>query len=76
MKFETYVHKIILDHQLNFHKDQCKDTPALAMKCACTRLRLVRPRLCTDVFIYLKNGLGNSNVLENMNIRNFDQFQM
>ena len=25
MKFETYVHKIILDHQLNFHKDPCKD---------------------------------------------------
>ena len=28
MKFETYVHKIILDHQLNFHKDPCKDARA------------------------------------------------
>ena len=25
MKFETYVHKIVLDHQPNFHKDSCKD---------------------------------------------------
>ena len=25
MKFETYIHKIILDHQLNFYKDPCKD---------------------------------------------------
>ena len=25
MKFETYVHKIVLDHQPNFHKDPCKD---------------------------------------------------
>ena len=28
MKFETYVHKIVLDHQPNFHKDLCKDTHA------------------------------------------------
>ena len=28
MKFETYVHKIILDHQLTFHKDPCKDARA------------------------------------------------
>ena len=28
MKFDTYVHKIILDHQLNFHKDLCKDARA------------------------------------------------
>ena len=25
MKFETYAHKIVPDHQLNFHKDPCKD---------------------------------------------------
>ena len=25
MEFETYAHKIVLDHQLNFHKDPCKD---------------------------------------------------
>ena len=29
MKFETYVHKIVIDHQPNFHKDPCK--------AACTR---------------------------------------
>ena len=28
MKFETYDHKIILDHQLNFHKDPCIDAGA------------------------------------------------
>ena len=28
MKFETYVHKIILDYQLNFHKVPCKDARA------------------------------------------------
>ena len=28
MKFETYVHKIILDHQLNFYIDPCKDARA------------------------------------------------
>ena len=28
MKFETYVHKIIPYHQLNFHKDPCKDARA------------------------------------------------
>ena len=28
MKFETYVHKIVLDHQPNFHKDLCKDARA------------------------------------------------
>ena len=28
MKFETYVHKIVLDHQPNFHKDACKDARA------------------------------------------------
>ena len=28
IKFETYVHKIILDHQLNFHKYPCKDARA------------------------------------------------
>ena len=25
---ETYVHKIVLDHQPNFHKDPCKDARA------------------------------------------------
>ena len=25
MKFETYVHKKVLDHQPNIHKDPCKD---------------------------------------------------
>ena len=28
MKFETYVHKIVPDHQPNFHKDPCKDVRA------------------------------------------------
>ena len=28
MKFEAYVHKIVLDHQPNFHKDPCKDAHA------------------------------------------------
>ena len=28
MKFETYVHKMILNHQLNFYKDPCKDACA------------------------------------------------
>ena len=28
MKFETYIHKIELDHQANFHKDLCKDARA------------------------------------------------
>ena len=28
MKFETYVHQIILDHQLDFQKDPCKDARA------------------------------------------------
>ena len=28
MKFETYVHKIVLEHQPNFHKDPCKDALA------------------------------------------------
>ena len=28
MKYETYVHKIIIDQQLNFHKDLCKDARA------------------------------------------------
>ena len=28
IKFETYVHKIVLDHQPNFHKDPCKDARA------------------------------------------------
>ena len=28
MKFETYVHKIVLNHQPNFHKDPLKDARA------------------------------------------------
>ena len=28
MKFETYVYKIVVDHQPNFHKDPCKDARA------------------------------------------------
>ena len=28
MKFQTYVHKIVVDHQPNFHKDLCKDARA------------------------------------------------
>ena len=28
MKFETYVYKLVLDHQPNFHKDPCKDARA------------------------------------------------
>ena len=28
MKFKTYVFKIVIDHQPNFHKDPCKDARA------------------------------------------------
>ena len=28
MKFETYAHKIVPDHQPNFYKDLCKDACA------------------------------------------------
>ena len=28
MKFETYAHKIVPDHQLNLYKDPCKDARA------------------------------------------------
>ena len=28
MKFETYAHEILPDHQLNFHEDPCKDARA------------------------------------------------
>ena len=28
MKFKTYVHKILVDQQPNFHMDQCKDAHA------------------------------------------------
>ena len=28
MKFKTYAHKIVPDHQPNFHKDLCKDARA------------------------------------------------
>ena len=28
MEFETYVYKIVIDHQLNFHKVPCKDARA------------------------------------------------
>ena len=28
MKFETEVHKIVPDHQSNFHKDPCRDARA------------------------------------------------
>ena len=28
MKFETYIHKIVPDHQPNFYKDPCKDARA------------------------------------------------
>ena len=28
MKFETYVYKIVLNHQPKFHKDPCKDAHA------------------------------------------------
>ena len=31
MKFVTYVHKIVLNQQLNFQKDPFKDARALAM---------------------------------------------
>ena len=28
MQFETYVHKLVFDHQPNFHKDPCEDARA------------------------------------------------
>ena len=43
MKFETYVHKIVLDHQLNFHKDPCKDACARGENaCTCDALQRFR----------------------------------
>ena len=32
MKFETYVYKIVFDHQPNFHKDPCKDAHMMPYK--------------------------------------------
>ena len=43
MKFETYVHKIVLDHQPNFHKDPCKDARARGENvCTCEALQRFR----------------------------------
>ena len=49
MKFETKVHKIVIDHHIKFHKDQsfgCGDI------CK-TKLTLVQPFIC--IFAYLQN---------------------
>ena len=43
MKFETYVYKIVFDHQSNFHKDPCKDSRARGEN-ACTSDALQRFR--------------------------------
>ena len=41
--FETYVHKIVLDHQPNFHKDPCKDARAQGKNaCTCNALERFR----------------------------------
>ena len=61
MKFETYVYKIVLDHQPNFHKDPCKDACARGVNARafhreCTRLQLVRAHICTDLYENLVGG--------------------
>ena len=63
MKFETYVHKIVIDHEPNFHKDI--GTPGIIdpIFCMwapfhreCARLCLVRAHLCTDLYENLVVG--------------------
>ena len=43
MKFETFVHKIVIDHQPNFHKDPFKDASAQCENaCTCDALQKFR----------------------------------
>ena len=44
MKFETYVHKIVHDHQPNFHKDLCKDARARGVNAR------TRDEMCAGAF--------------------------
>ena len=47
MKFETYVYKIVLDPQPNFHKEPCKNAHARGVN---TRTRdEMRVHVCTDL---------------------------
>ena len=62
MKFETYVYKIVLDHQPNFHKDPCKDARARGVN-ARTH---VKKNLCVRSLGYI---VGASPPCENMCVR-------
>ena len=44
MKFETYVYKIVIDHQPNFYKDPCKDASAPVLNAR------TRDEMCTHAF--------------------------
>ena len=48
MKCETYVQKIVLDHQPNFHKNPCKDARP-------TEMPRARANLGMMYFIYAKS---------------------
>ena len=56
MKFETYAHKIVPDHQLNFHKDPCEDARARGVN-ACTHHEMrARLRLVHAAHIWTNHG--------------------
>ena len=59
LKFETYIHKVVKNHQMIFHKDPCTDGRTqgvcvcarfIATKRAHVRLRLVCAQMCTDLY--------------------------
>ena len=62
MKFETYVYKIVLDHQPNFYKDPCKDARARGVN---VRTH-VKKHLCVRSLGYI---VGASPPCENMCVR-------
>ena len=59
MKFETYCHKVVKNHQMIFHKDPCTDARTRGVNCVRARfiatkrahvcLRLVCAHLSTDL---------------------------
>ena len=51
MKFQTYVHKIVLDHQPNYKKDPCKDARAQGEN-ACTCDKTCLRAFMTSALIY------------------------
>ena len=54
MKFETYVYKIVLDHQPNFHKDPCKDARARGVN-ARTHVKNKNAQRCKEAQAYKKD---------------------